>query len=179
MTAKESLWTSVLKPVAVLLAICLLSGLVLSAVNSVTAPVIAANEEAEALATYSALLPEADRFLELSSGVEGVSAVLKAENGAGYIVVAAARGYAGDVPAAVAFDNSGTILRVTMMDNEETVNIGSRVTEEAFSGQFSGLPARELDYADVDAVSNATYSSKAAVEAINLAIEAYQEVRGN
>ena len=32
---------------------------------------------------------------------------------------------------------------------------------------------------DVDAVSNATYSSKAAVEAINLAIQAYQEVRGN
>ena len=32
---------------------------------------------------------------------------------------------------------------------------------------------------DVDGVSNATYSSNAAIEAIGLAVQAYQEVRGN
>ena len=137
------------------------------------------NEEAQAQATYSALLPEADHFSELSTTVDGVTNVLKADNGAGYIVVAAARGYKGDVVATVAFDNDGSILDLSMTAADETVGIGTKVTEEDFTGQFSGMPAENFAYGDVDAVSNATYSSKAAVEAINLAIQAYQEVRGN
>ena len=56
MKAKNILWQETVKPVVVLLLICLISGLVLAAVNSVTAPIIAANEEAQAQATYSALL---------------------------------------------------------------------------------------------------------------------------
>ena len=167
MKAKNILWQETVKPVVVLLLICLISGLVLAAVNSVTAPIIAANEEAQAQATYSALLPEADHFSELSTTVDGVTNVLKADNGAGYIVVAAARGYKGDVVATVAFDNDGSILDLSMTAADETVGIGTKVTEEDFA------------YGDVDAVSNASYSSKAAVEAINLAIQAYQEVRGN
>ena len=179
MKAKNILWQETVKPVVVLLLICLISGLVLAAVNSVTAPIIAANEEAQAQATYSALLPEADHFSELSTTVDGVTNVLKADNGAGYIVVAAARGYKGDVVATVAFDNDGSILDLSMTAADETVGIGTKVTEEDFTGQFSGMPAENFAYGDVDAVSNATYSSKAAVEAINLAIQAYQEVRGN
>jgi electron transport complex protein RnfG len=66
-----------------------------------------------------------------------------------------------------------------MMDNDETVGVGSKVKEESFTGQFAGQKAQELEYAQVDAVSNATYSSKAAVAAINLAIQAYQQVRGD
>ena len=179
MKAKNILWQETVKPVVVLLLICLISGLVLAAVNSVTAPIIAANVEAQAQATYSALLPEADHFSELSTTVDGVTNVLKADNGAGYIVVAAARGYKGDVVATVAFDNDGSILDLSMTAADETVGIGTKVTEEDFTGQFSGMPAENFAYGDVDAVSNATYSSKAAVEAINLAIQAYQEVRGN
>lgn len=179
MNDKKTMWNTAVKPVVVLLAVCLVSGLALAAVNAVTAPVIAANEEAAALATYSALLPEADAFTEVPCAVDGVTTFLQADNGAGCIVVASAKGYNGPVPAAVSFDENGTILRVIMMDNNETVGVGSKVTEEAFSGQFAGLPAQALDYADVDAVSNATYSSKAAVAAINLAIQAYQEARGN
>ena len=99
--------------------------------------------------------------------------------GIGLASVAAARGYKGDVVATVAFDNDGSILDLSMTAADETVGIGTKVTEEDFTGQFSGMPAENFAYGDVDAVSNATYSSKAAVEAINLAIQAYQEVRGN
>ena len=179
MKAKSAFWQETAKPVVVLLLICLFSGLILAAVNSVTAPIIAANQEAQAQATYIALLPEADSFSELSTTVEGVSNVLQADNGAGYIVVAAAQGYKGDVVATVAFDNNGSILGLSMTADDETVGLGTRVTEEEFTGQFVGLPAENIDYADVNAVSGATYSSTAAVEAIYLAIQAYQEVRGN
>ena len=78
MKAKSAFWQETAKPVVVLLLICLFSGLILAAVNSVTAPIIAANQEAQAQATYIALLPEADSFSELSTTVEGVSNVLQA-----------------------------------------------------------------------------------------------------
>ena len=81
--------------------------------------------------------------------------------------------------ATVAFDNNGSILGLSMTADDETVGLGTRVTEEEFTGQFVGKPAENIDYADVNAVSGATYSSRAAVEAIDLAIQAYQEVRGN
>ncbi len=179
MKEKSVFWQETAKPIVVLLLICLISGLILAAVNSVTSPIIAANQEAQAQATYIALLPEADSFSELSCSVEGVSDVLQADNGAGYIVVAAAQGYKGDVVATVAFDDDGNILGLSMTAADETAGIGTRVTEEEFTGQFVGLPAEAIDYADVNAVSGATYSSRAAVEAIDLAIQAYQEVRGN
>jgi electron transport complex protein RnfG len=179
MKSKQSVWNTAVRPVVVLLVICLVAAVALAAVNAVTAPVIAENEERSALETYAALLPEADSFTELTSEIEGVTTVLRADNGAGYIVVASSKGYNGEVPAAVSFDQEGNIIRVIMMDNDETVGVGSKVKEESFTGQFAGQKAQELEYAQVDAVSNATYSSKAAVAAINLAIQAYQQVRGD
>ena len=179
MKAKSMLWQETAKPIVVLLLICLISGLILAAVNAVTAPIIAANQQAQQQATYSALLPEADSFSELPCSVEGVFDVLQADNGAGYIIVAAARGYKGDVVATVAFDGVGTILGLSMAADDETVGIGTKVTEEAFTGQFAGMDAGSYQAEDVDGVSNATYSSNAAIEAIGLAVQAYQEVRGH
>ena len=151
MKAKNILWQETVKPVVVLLLICLISGLVLAAVNSVTAPIIAANEEAQAQATYSALLPEADHFSELSTTVDGVTNVLKADNGAGYIVVAAARGYKGDVVATVAFDNDGSILDLSMTAADETVGIGTVGPAVAVPGQVCGRPAAHVAEGDVGA----------------------------
>ena len=171
-------WNSYLKPVTVLLAICVAVGAVLSGINAKTAPIIAANEEASRNETYFAALPQADSFTQLDCSIDGITAVLKANNGAGYVVTAQARGYGGQVPAAVAFSSDGTILQVIMMSNEETPGLGQKVTDEDFSGQFAGREAQPLTIDQVDAVSGATISSKAAVTAIDLAIEAYQQVTG-
>ena len=65
-----------------------------------------------------------------------------------------------------------------MMENSETPGLGQKVTEDAFSGQFAGRDAVELTIDDVDAVTGATISSKAAVSAIDLAIAAYREIGG-
>lgn len=171
-------WNSYLKPVAVLLVICAAVGALLSGVNALTSPAIAANEEAAANATYFAVLPEADGFTELDCCIDGVTAVLKADNGAGYVITAQARGYGGQVPAAVAFSPDGTILSVAMMSNDETPGLGQKVTASDFTGQFAGRSAEAFTIDEVDAVSGATISSRAAVSAVNLAIEAYLQVTG-
>ena len=84
-------------------------------------------------------LPEADSFTSVPCEISGVTAVLQADNGAGWVITAQARGYGGQVPAAVAFSPEGEILRVIMMPNEETPGLGQKVTEPDFAGQFSGV----------------------------------------
>lgn len=179
MNAKQSTWNDMIKPVVVLLVICLVAGLALAVVNSVTAPIIAEHTEAEKQATYRALLPEADSFTDLATTVDGVSAAMKANNGAGYIVAASAKGYKSSVTATVAFDNDGNILSLAMDASNETTGIGTRVAGGEFVDQFSGKAAEQFDISGVDTVTGATYSSRGAVNAINLAVQAYQEVRGN
>ena len=148
-------------------------------VNSVTAPIITEHTEAEKQATYRALLPEADSFTDLAATVDGVSAAMKANNGAGYIVAASAKGYKSSVTATVAFDNDGNILSLSIDASGETTGIGTRVAGGEFVDQFSGKAAEQFDVSGVDTVTGATYSSRGAVNAINLAVQAYQEVRGN
>lgn len=167
-----------IRPTLILALICLLSTLLLAGLNRLTTPIITENEEQTANETYAALLPNADGFTALSCNIDGVTAVMKADNGAGYVITAQSRGYGGQVPAAVAFSPDGTILGVTMMDNSETPGLGQKVTENTFSGQFTGRTAAEFTIDDIDAITGATISSKAAVSAINLAIEAYQEIGG-
>ena len=165
-----------IKPVAIMAAVSFIVGLLMSAINNITAPLIKANEEAEKNRTYFAALPDAGSFTELECGIEGVTAVQKAGNGEGYVITAQSRGYGGQVPAAVAFSNDGSIIRVIMMSNEETPGLGQKVTDEAFSSQFDGIPVEAFTLDDIDAIAGATISSRAAVKAINLAIEAYTEV---
>lgn len=168
-----------LRPALILAAICLIATVILAGLNRLTTPVIAANETETVNAVYQALLPEADGFTQLPCQIDGVTAVMKADNGTGYVITAQSRGYGGQVPAAVAFSEDGTILGVTMMENSETPGLGQRVTEQEFSAQFAGRPAEAFTIDDIDGVTGATISSKAAVAAINLAIQAYEEIGGN
>lgn len=167
-----------LRPTLILTVACLLAGLLLAGLNRLTTPIITENEARTANETYVALLPEADGFTQIPCDIEGVTAVMKADNGVGYVILAQARGYGGQVPAAVAFSADGRILGVTMMENSETPGLGQKVTEEAFPGQFAGRPPEAFTLEDIDAVTGATISSKAAVSAVNLAIEAFWEIGG-
>ena len=63
--------------------------------------------------------------------------------------------------------------------SNETTGIGTRVAGGEFVDQFAGRAAEQFDISGVDTVTGATYSSRGAVNAINLAVQAYQEVRGN
>ena len=84
----------------------------------------------------------------------------------------AASGYAGPVLVRLTLDDSGTISAIDVGGARflETVGVGSGVREEAFTSQFIGkTPPLTLNQ-DIDAVSGATLSSQAAVDAAN---EAY------
>lgn len=178
--AQPSLFATI-RPVVVLVAICMVAGTLLGAVQTVTAPVAAANAEARAQATYAALVPEAASFEPVACEVEGCTAALEARDASGatvaHVIVAEAKGYGGPVPLAVAFDADGTVIKAIVMPNDETPGLGTKVENEAYIGQFAGLEAEPADDKAIDLISGATISSKATLAAFNTAVEAYEEVR--
>ncbi len=176
----KNVWNDFAKPIVVLGVICLVTSVLLAATNHVTAPIIEENAIKKANETRAALLPAADSFTEvkLETEIEGVTEVYCADNGSGYVITAQSKGYDGQVPVMVSFNAEGNVEAVRFLDNTETPGLGKKISEPAFADQFSGIPAENFIIEDIDAVTGATFSSKAAVNAINAAIDAYSTVKG-
>ncbi|MDO5118965.1 MAG: FMN-binding protein [Coriobacteriales bacterium] len=178
--AKKSSSVSAVRPVLVLVAICMVAGALLGAVHEVTAPIAEANAQAKAREIYAELVPDAKEFVEVECAVDGCTAALEARDAAGgviaYVIVAQSRGYGGQVPIAVAFAPKGTVKAITAMANDETPGLGTKIANESYIGQYVGLPAKTLTASDIDLISGATISSKAALAAFDIAVEAYEEV---
>lgn len=175
-------WENFLKPVIVLVVICLVASAALAGTNQLTAPIIKAQEEAAANAAYLEVLPEADGFEEITDfQSSNITKALKATNDAGWVIQSYGKGFGGDVPVVVAFDNEGTILKVKFMENSETAGFGQKLADandadgqklaESFVGKSGNLEA-----GDVDMISGVTVSSKAALSAVNSAVNCFNEV---
>ena len=63
------------------------------------------------------------------------------------------------------------------MSNDETPGLGTKIANDSYIGQYVGLAAAPVTADDIDLISGATISSKAALAAFNIAVEAYEEVR--
>lgn len=179
---KGKTWNDLVKPIVVLVVICILSSAALAGANYITAPIIAQQQAAAANAAFLAVLPEADNFDEITEfETTGVSKVLKAQNGAGWVIQASAKGFGGDVPAVVGFDAEGSIVKVQFMENSETAGFGQKLVDGSedgmkFAAQFEGKSGAQKIGDTVDAITGATVSSKAAVAAINSAVNCFAEV---
>ena len=169
-----------IRPVIVLVAICIVASALLGYVHAVTAPIAEANAAKKAQETYAMLVPEAKEFVEVECGVEGCVAALEARDAAGdvvaYVIVAQSKGYGGQVPIAVAFGRKGGVKSITAMANDETPGLGTKIAEEAYISQYVGKEAAQLEADGIDLISGATISSKAALSAFNIAVKAYEEV---
>lgn len=170
-----------IRPVVVLVVICMVAGALLGVVHSVTDPIATANAEKKAQETYAQLVPQAASFEPVDCSVEGCTAALEARDGSGnvvaHVIVAQSKGYGGQVPIAVAFGADGKVLSITAMSNEETPGLGTKIANDSYIGQYVGLGAESISADDIDLISGATISSKAALSAFNIAVTAYEEVR--
>ena len=179
---KGKTWNDIVKPIVVLVAICIVASAALAGVNQVTAPIIAEQQEAAANAAYLAVLPEADGFEEVTDfATTNVQAVLKATNGAGWVIKSSAKGFGGDVPVVVGFDANGAIVGIQFMENSETAGYGQKLVDGseagvAFTQQFIGMTEAPVVGTNIDAMTGATVSSKAAASAVTTAINCFNEV---
>jgi len=78
------------------------------------------------------------------------------------------KGFHGTIGVMVGVSKEGSLTDIGITSHSETPGIGSKVSEDAFTSQFKGLPITgELK---VDGISGATYSSKGVMSAVNQAL---------
>ena len=167
---------AIVKPTVILFIICVLVAGILAGTHVLTRTPIAEAEEKARQESVREVLPDAS-VMELLA-VEGVDAFIgKDATGSvvGYAFLTSAKGYGGDVSVTVGFDTRGNVIGIVVSAPDETPGLGSNVQKESFGGQFIGMSA-DAGVLDVDYVTSATYSSKAVVAAVGLAMEQYQSV---
>lgn len=167
--------------------ICIIVSGLLAYVNSITAPVISANDQKTFEASMSEVLPNGGSFTEekLSftpdeSGVE-LSSIYKAENG-GYVATAVCHeGYGGDITVMVGIKDDMTVNKIKIMSLSETAGLGAKSDTPEFMNQYNGLKNginvvknNGGSAADntISAISGATITSKAVTKAVNCALQA-------
>lgn len=91
-------------------------------------------------------------------------------------------GFGGKIEVMVGFLMDGSVNKFSILDNKETPGLGTKVAEPKFQNQFSGRNPQKKgfkvkqDGGDIDAVTAATISSRAVVDAIQKASDAYNKL---
>jgi len=173
---KNNTFNEMIKPIIVLVAICLVVSALLGFTNSVTAPIIEENARIEAEQTRAAVLPGAAGFTEIDCDYAalGITGAFKENSGLGYVVTAANKGYAGDVVVTVGLDNDGKIVGISADVGTETSGVGTKAGAESYLANYVGL-AGNCD--GVDTISNATFSSVAVKTGVNAALKAFDTIK--
>ncbi len=172
-------------PTIVLGVICLVAALLLAAVNGVTAPLIEQITIDNANAARQEVMPEASSFNKVDCDlVDGVTEVYESENGVGYVITAASKGFGGNITVMTAITPEGSIEAIKVTDaSNETPGLGSKTTLPDHAAKFTGKTTIQMtDKADaatyVAPVSGATYSSKGVFNAVSAALEQYAKIGG-
>lgn len=179
---------------AVLLGITFVSSAVVGLVNMITVEPI---ELAKAQAKEAALkevLPEFDAKQEQELTIDDLAATVytatKAGEVSGYAVETFSKnGFGGEVRLMVGFTTTGTVYNINVLQQTETPGLGTNMTKEdnpliksvkgfdpAAKKLVDGKLAVKKDGGDVDALTAATISSRAYVDAVNRAWAAYKSV---
>ena len=180
--AKSNVTTDFVLPIVVLVLICAVMSGLLAVTNNITDPIIQEAERAANEAARKEVLESADSFEKVAA--EGLPAsvteVYKAANGAGYTFSITAQGYGGKntLKIAVGIDMDGRITGTKVLDHKETAGLGSKITTDAFRGQFPGKDASYVSSIDnLDTISGATRSSNFYRLALADAFAAYELVK--
>ena len=173
---KGNTFQEMIKPLLVLVVICLVVSALLGFTNSVTAPIVEENELIAAEQTRKAVLAGAESFTEIECDAEalGITSAYKEDSGKGYVITAGRKGYGGQVVVTVGIDGSGKVVGLSANVSTETSGVGSKAGLPAYTDKYIGLSGS----ADgVDTISGATYSSTAVRNGVTAALAAYDAIK--
>lgn len=198
--------SKIVKNTLILTAITVVSGLLLGLVYGITKEPIAAAQENAKQEAFQAVLPDAASFETYEDfDSESASALLK-ENGyteediteaavgkdaggetVGYVVnVTTHEGYGGDIQISVGIASDGTVKGIEMLSISETAGLGMKAAETEFKDQFKDKNVERFSYTKtgesgddmIDAISGATITTNAVVNAVDSALIYYQNELG-
>ncbi len=182
---------------AVLLGITFVSSAVVGLVNMITVEPIAQAQQAAKEAALKEVLPEFDQTAKEDMLIDELTTTVytASKEGvvSGYAVETLSKnGFGGEVRLMVGFTTDGRIYNINVLQQAETPGLGTKMTEEgnnlitsvkgfnpAEKKLVDGRLAVRKDGGDVDALTAATISSRAYVDAVNRAWTACKNaVRG-
>ena len=177
--------------------ICLVAGAILAGVNEFTAGPIAVAKAAALEEAIKAVAPEFDNkpteeaYMAVTADGDSLK-IYPAKKGGdtvgGAVESNTSKGFGGVVKVIVGFDLQGTILNYSVLEHAETPGLGAKMHEwfRMEKGQQSilgrtipdgGLKVSK-DGGDVDAITAATISSRAFLDAVTRAYSAFAGVDG-
>jgi H+/Na+-translocating ferredoxin:NAD+ oxidoreductase subunit G len=183
---------SSLSLVLTLVLFCGAAALALAAVNEITREPIAQAKKAKELEAISFVLPDYanDPYADVISvdlGEEGTARLYPARDEAGGLVgvavITSAKGYGGDIRIMIGLDAMGKTHRIQVLEMKETPGLGDAIAKDKFLAPLLGQTADSMQWAvtkdggAIDAVTAATISSRAAVEAVALSFEIVAKAR--
>ena len=186
----------IVKNTMILTAITLIAGLLLGVVYEVTkAPIATANEKAKKEA-WQAVFPGADlsefKQIDVDQDIAdqvisdlGVNATIDevcTVGEEGYVVTATdGDGYGGDIQITVGIQKDGTISGISFLSISETAGLGMNAQKPAFYEQYVGKQTDKFyvskdggEGEPIDAISGATFTSRAVTGAVNAALGYFQ-----
>ncbi len=164
------------------------AGLLLGYTNRVTTEPIASARQKETTEALKAVLTEFDNdparnVCQYDQDGRSWSFHVARKNGKFTGVAfetSSAKGYGGDIVIMVGITAAGTVKNIRILSQHETPGLGTKVAEIPFKSQFVDRPiegtvwAVKKDKGDFDAVTGATISSRAVLEALREGLEFYR-----
>lgn len=186
---KKSDIPNIIKTGVILFLITGIAAFVLAAVNSITAPIIKANEEEKQQAAMNKVLPVADSFSDegtmdriTDESVKNVYIGTVGNEECGYVVITEPMGYGGKITMVVGVDKEGAVTGIDITGQSETAGLGANCSKDEFKSQFvgktSGIEVVKTGAKDneVNAITSATITSKAVTKGVNAALDAVKQI---
>lgn len=170
----------------VLLAICLVTALLLGAVNQITKPRIDAIQ-AEKIRTAMSQVLQADEYVPWEGDLpDHVIALYLANSGGagiGWVAETSTSGSQGIIEMMVGIGMDGTVTGVSVIKHSETPNIGTKVVaDQSVLDRFTGMSHENGEITvnsgtnRFDGISGATVSSRGVTAGVNAALDAVSEL---
>jgi electron transport complex protein RnfG len=175
--------------IAKLVIISIIASALLAAVYVPTQEQVKANAQQARTEALAEIMPSADSFEPVhgeSVNAEGEREILyyraldSSGNIVGYAFFKVQSGSQGQIEVAGGVDSQFTkVAGMDVLQHSETPGLGAKITEPEFKSQFNGLPLDDLnlknDGGQVDAITGATISSRAVVDALDTKIDSIED----
>lgn len=180
---------SIFKVALNLMGACLISGLIIGSLYTVTKDTAAAKQVEVKEAALKSMVAEADEYKEIEGKPEWFTAMKNGQVIAYIVPVENSKefkAYGGTIELLVAVKPDHKVLKYIITESKETPGLGAKASEDLFAGQFVGKSAEELNQSDlkkfdpvtktgekgkINAISGSTITTRAVTSAVYEAVE--------
>lgn len=173
----------------ILLIITMIAGLLLGFANDLTKQAIIENSKISK-EDLNYIMPSAEKIQDMAIEVDaesGIKEVYEAVSGIdviGYVMKVTSKGFHGAIDFVIGISKDDKVTGIKVLSHSETPGLGAKITEDKYTERFKDKPATGYlevvkvtpnKDTEIEAISGATSSSKASVNAVNEAIAFYLE----